>query len=310
MREISGIIEHFFSGSITSIEKLSGGTNNHVFLITCNGNQYIVKSYKKSKDSFERMKREVSFLDLCAKYRINLVPSIFLADYSSQFICETYIDGAPISSTAEGLTATLKFLSEVNTSIPVSECKIYAKDSAFSAIDLLVDIEYRLDSIESNYGKIFKSKIEFQKLFSLIVSAETMGRHIQSFFDEHMKIIISPSDIGPENILFSKNYNFIDFEYSGLDSNIKAGLDFLTRPSNNFDLLTSMKLSDHFYRTLGFRVDKVPENLLIIFRFKWILIEIGGLFKPSNEIPPIDSDPRLLLYLHKTRELIKNFERT
>jgi thiamine kinase-like enzyme len=309
MREIAGIIEHFFSGSITSMEKLSGGTNNHVFLITCNGNKYIVKSFKKSNDSFERMKREVNFLDLCAKFRINLVPLKIIADYNSEFICETYIDGASISSTAEGLTATMNFLSEVNTSIPVSECEIYAKDSAFSAIDLLIDIECRLDFIESTYGKFFKSKIEFQKLFSLIMSTENMGRDIQSFFDEYMKVIISPSDIGPENILFSNNYSFIDFEYSGLDSNIKAGLDLLTRPSNNFDLLISMKLSDHFYSTLGFRIDKIPENLLIIFHFKWILIQISGLFKTNSEVPPIDSDPRLLLYLNKTRELIRNFER-
>ena len=105
-----------------------------------------------------------------------------------------------------------------------------------------------------------------------------------------------------------KDY-FIDFEYSGLDSNIKLGLDIVTRPSIQFEKLKTKHIEHLFLDVVGFDVHLIPPVLVQIFKLKWILIEYSSMMRRSVMYETSELDIEVKQLKLAVTEMIKNFTR-
>ena len=308
--EISKSLEIFFTQRPENIKILTGGTNNSVFRFQIGTEYFIVKSYLDAKNSQDRMSRESKFLILCADNNIDCVPKIKFIDNDLRIICETYISGTKISSTSNHIEGMLNFVLNINSTIPMDDVTFIAVDSNFICQDLFESLNNRISLVQCNNLHEQELKANLNKLFRLLVQNENKYAEIEKFFTKFSHHIISPSDLGPENILFSGKPYFIDFEYSGIDSNVKLGLDLVTRPSIRFEEFKNTYLANLFQDVMGFSVESIPLTLIEAFKLKWILIEYSSMIKRKVDYSPEVLDLRTNEYGLAIREMINNFART
>jgi tRNA A-37 threonylcarbamoyl transferase component Bud32 len=308
--EISKSLEIFFKLRPENIKILTGGTNNRVFRFQIGPEYFIVKSYLDAKNSQGRMSRESKFLVLCADNNIDCVPKIKFIDHDLKIICETYIPGEKIASTSDQIEGMLNFVLNINSTIPIDDVTFIAIDSNFTCQDLFESLNNRILLVPSNSTHEQELKVNLKKLFELLIQNENKYLEIGKFFTKFSHHIISPSDLGPENILFSGKPYFIDFEYSGIDSNVKLGLDLVTRPSIRFEEFKNTYLANLFQEVMGFSVESIPLTLIKAFKLKWILIEYSSMIKRKIDYSPEVLDLKTNDYGLAIREMINNFART
>lgn len=305
--EIKKALQAFFKLEPKNLHPLAGGTNNKVYRVRLGRDTLIVKSYAESINSKDRLFKEFNFLALCQNNNINNVPKIQFIDNDLLMICESYISGTRISSSSYCIEAMINFISSLNSNIPIYAVTFNATDSVFTSKDLLERIEERILNVQSDLLRDKDLKENFKELFKLLVQDEVKNQSIKDFFTQFSRPVISPSDLGPENILYSDKPFFIDFEYSGLDSNIKIALDLVTRPSINFEKFTNSQIRKLFLEVMGFTIDSIPVSLVQIFKLKWILIEYSSILKRELEISKKDLNLRISNYNLAVMEMIKNF---
>lgn len=305
--EIKKALQAFFKLEPKNLQPLAGGTNNKVYRVRLGRDTFVVKSYAESINSKDRLFKEFNFLALCQNNNINNVPNIQFIDNDLLMICESYISGTKISSSTYCIEAMINFISSLNSNIPIDAVTFNATDSVFTSKDLLERIEERISNVKSDLLRDKDLKENFKELFKLLVQDEVKNQSIENFFTQFSRRVISPSDLGPENILYSDKPFFIDFEYSGLDSNIKIALDLVTRPSINFEKFTNSQIRKLFLEVMGFTIDSIPVSLVQIFKLKWILIEYSSILKRELEYSKIDLNLRISNYNLAVMEMIKNF---
>ena len=80
----------------------------------------------------------------------------------------------------------------------------------------------------------------------------------KNFFEKKINLLLSPSDVGPQNILKEgENWYFIDFEYSGIDSNLKLGLDLICHPDLNFFQYKNNEITEIFIKKILRKIFKI-----------------------------------------------------
>ncbi len=308
--EISKSLEIFFKLRPENIKILTGGTNNRVFRFQIGTEYFIVKSYLDAKNSQDRMSREIKFLVLCADNDIDCVPKIKFIDNDLKIICETYIPGTKISSASDQIEGMLNFVLNVNSTIPINDVTFVAIDSNFTCQDLFESLNNRISLVVANNSHEQELKANLNKLFELLLQEERKYSEIGNFYTKFSHHVISPSDLGPENILFSGKPYYIDFEYSGIDSNVKLGLDLVTRPSIRFNEFKNTYLADLFDAVMGFSVESIPLTLIKVFKLKWILIEYSSMIKRKSDYSSEVLNLRTSDYGLAIKEMINNFART
>lgn len=305
--EINKALQAFFKLEPNNLQPLTGGTNNKVYRVRVGSDNLVVKSYAEAINSKDRLFKEYNFLLLCQDNNINNVPKIKFIDNDLIIICETYISGTKISSSTYYIEAMINFISSLNSNIPIDAVTFNATDAIFSSEDLLESIAERVSNVQSDLSHDKYLKENYKVLFNLLVRDEEKNQSIKNFFTKFSRRVISPSDLGPENILYSDEPFFIDFEYSGLDSNIKIALDIVTRPSINFEKFSNNQIEKLFLEVMGFKIGSIPLSLVQIFKLKWILIEYSSILKREIEFSKNDLDLRINNYNVAVMEMIKNF---
>ena len=307
--EISKSLENFFKLQPKNFKTLTGGTNNRVFRFQVGEEYFIVKSYLNAENSQARISREGKFLILCAGSNIDCVPKVKFIDNNLSIICETYISGTKISSTSDHIESMLSFILEINSAISMKDVTFIASDSNFTYQDMFESLKKRISVVPSSKSYEQKFKSNLFDLFELLVQDENKHATIANFFTNFARNVISPSDLGPENILLSDKPYFIDFEYSGIDSNIKLGLDLVTRPSIHFEEFKNTHIDNLFQEVLGFNLKSIPLTLIQAFKLKWILIEYSSMIKREADYSSALLYLRTKNYGLAVREMISNFAR-
>ena len=305
--DINKALQAFFKLEPDNLQPLTGGTNNKVYRVRVGRDNLVVKSYAEAINSKDRLFKEYNFLLLCQNNNINNVPKIKFIDNELLIICETYISGTKISSSIYYIEAMINFISSLNSNIPIDAVTFNATDSIFTSKELFESIEERVSNVQSDLSNDKYLKENYKELFNLLVQDEQKNQSIKNFFTKFSRRVISPSDLGPENILYSDKPFFIDFEYSGLDSNIKIALDIVTRPSINFEKFSNSQIEKLFLEVMGFKIGSIPLSLVQIFKLKWILIEYSSILKRQIEFSKNDLDLRINNYNLEVMEMIKNF---
>ena len=305
--KINKALQDFFKLEPNDLQPLTEGTNNKVYKVRIGRDNLVVKSYAESINSTERLFKEYNFLLLCQNNNINNVPKIKFIDENLVMICETYISGTNISSSSYYIEAMIIFISSLNSNIPLYDVNFNATDAIFTSEELFESVKERISKVHSDSSRDIELKELFSEFFKLLAQDEKKNQSIKNFFDKFSRRVISPSDLGPENMLYSDKPFFIDFEYSGLDSNIKMALDLVTRPSINFEKYTNSQIEKLFLEVMGFKIDSIPLSLVQIFKLKWILIEYSSILRREIEFSKNDLELRINNYNLAVMEMIKNF---
>jgi thiamine kinase-like enzyme len=305
--KINKALQDFFKLEPNDLQPLTEGTNNKVYKVRIGRDNLVVKSYAESINSTERLFKEYNFLLLCQSNNINNVPKIKFIDENLVMICETYISGTNISSSSYYIEAMIIFISSLNSNIPLYDVNFNATDAIFTSEELFESVKERISKVQSDSSRDKELKELFSESLKLLVQDEKKNQSIKNFFDKFSRRVISPSDLGPENMIYSGKPFFIDFEYSGLDSNIKMALDLVTRPSINFEKFTNSQIEKLFLEVMGFEIDSIPLSLVQIFKLKWILIEYSSILRREIEFSKNDLELRINNYNLAVMEMIKNF---
>jgi hypothetical protein len=81
-----------------------------------------------------------------------------------------------------------------------------------------------------------------------------------------------------------KGFMFIDFEFAGVDSNIKLGFDLIIHPDLHFLDFVTEEIKGRFQSLFGFRLNEMPELLCALFKIKWSLLIMKKFRRDSNQL--------------------------
>jgi tRNA A-37 threonylcarbamoyl transferase component Bud32 len=274
------------SSKIHSINKIKKGINSKVYLIEHNNGSYIVKNYNGIRSGIERMERELEFLNFCHEFNLDNVPIILDHDHSMKLILQNYIKGTQEKSSENQILEILKFSINLNKFFQFTNYRLTAADNLNHTNDIKKEIENKVKFInqlpEFGFNK-YTSKI-VQLVDSLANNKKSM-KEADFFISKYKKFILSPSDIGPHNMIKSNGkYFFIDFEYAGIDSNIKLSLDIAVHPDVQFSIHRSGEVDKSFFKSFGYSLSQIPEVLVTLFKLKWLILILIKSQKSEREL--------------------------
>jgi len=269
-------VEKIISEKITESYIAMDSLNSKVFIHKSKSNRYITKKYDIFNNGRIRFNRELYFINFCKDFVPNQIPKILAYDDSNLIICQNFIDGNKLSSSQNLIKEIISFIFKINQKTKQSEFNIVSADCMFSFQDLFTEIERRLLEIQLlKLGSDIKYIANLERLFLKYKHEFIENDFNELFFNKNLKKILSPSDIGPHNMIFNHDKcSFIDFEFAGIDSNIKLGCDIITHPDINFFYYQNDEIDNMFFDTLNFFPGDVPSSLLNLFHLKWIFLSI------------------------------------
>lgn len=228
-----------------SWSRLSGGRNNRTYRVDTPDGPVLLKQYYRDGD-WDRQAAESRFLLFCEKQGMRSVPRLLTEAPTVGVALHSWIDGkkpAPGSITEHDIQSAMIFLDELKG---ISrECEMSpippARDAALCLEDFFRSPRERLEQLRAailanpDGPMISEVRVFYEReLFpvweqvSAAAYSELSGRDQARLFLVE-ELFVSPSDIGFHNALRLDNGGmaFLDFEYAGLDSPLKAWGDFV-----------------------------------------------------------------------------------
>lgn len=223
---------------------------------------FIIKSFNRD-DEREKFKRELNFYKHCHALHINSVPALYGYNEDECWIKIEYLIGIEIHKFSNFyLKALVKFIKSIN--LKIAENKIKASESILKYTDLLEHISVRVNSLDS------ASKSHLPKGFHKHL--KDISKTILSKTSEDLPYLLSPSDIGIHNSIFSnETHSFFDFEYSGIDSPIKLAYDTVLHPANKIGANLHSSIINKLFFNLGYRNFLFDYDVYRAFVAWWIL---------------------------------------
>ena len=135
---------------------------------------------------------------------------------------------------------------------------LYAKENLIQK-SIFTRIEDRILKIDEG-NSVFK-RIHYYKL---------LNKFKKFRFNLGRQIIISPSDVGLHNFLYTNHGPyFIDFEYSGKDKLIKLILDLVLHPANGLKTNDYIYFVNKIYQSFTDNNKYIDSNYISIFALWW-----------------------------------------
>jgi hypothetical protein len=162
---------------------------------------------------------------------------------------------------------------------------------------------HKLDTLIRNFGLSCKCTIQLSQTFesyslaklrSDIKASLEFRDYLQNFLG--MNTVVSPSDVGFHNSLFDSDTREIylfDFEYSGLDSPLKAIIDFVFQPEYHLDFHQAEVFFEAMIPDAPISFSEIPDAVLRLYAFKWEMIVAARHLKGqthncfTDAVPPL-----------------------
>lgn len=284
--KISRWVETAISEKITESYEARDSLNSKVIIHESKSNRFITKKYDVLNNGAERFFRELYFINFCTNLVPNQIPKILAYDNSNLIVCQNFIDGNKLSSSQNLIKEIISFILKINKKTKQNEFETVSADYMFSIQDLFTEIERRILEIKLlKPGPDVKYLPNLEQLFQKYKSEFIEDDFNEQFFVKNFKKMLSPSDIGPHNMLFDQGKcSFIDFEFAGIDSNIKLGCDLITHPDIDFFYYQNDEINNIFFDTLNFFPGDIPPSLLKLFQLKWIFLNIKRASKQGRNL--------------------------
>ncbi len=276
--------------TISNIISLNNGGNSSVYKFNYNECVYILKVFPdiKNVDYSIRLKRELDFLYILEKMKVNNVPRIISHDKSKLWILETYLNGERVSTpNIWQIKSVASFIREINTYSPfIQDCKIQlASEACFSLRDHVEIVIQRMQRIKETLIEKHKKdncirawvENEFCSSLNKIINTSLQENEQEDCFiySNNFKKILSPSDIGFHNIINNNGkLYFFDFEHAGWDDISKLICDFCNQPEYTLNrretqiFIEGLRINKLIDKNTLKRCLRIREILIV----KWVLI--------------------------------------
>ncbi|QPH52607.1 aminoglycoside phosphotransferase family protein [Pontivivens ytuae] len=280
-----------------SMERLSGGKNNRVYLLRSDsGSDSVLKVY--FSDKRDRLGAEWRFLTYAQAHGIACVPKPLAKDTSAGAALYTFLPGQKRSSsaTSEDVAEAARLIVSLN---PPSEAEADAmgpgSEACFTIGEHLASVARRVERLRA----LDVARPYVEQAVDLVtdrlapiwrqVAASTLENAKRAGIDIHAPLVpaervISPSDFGFHNALVHNNtLNFLDFEYAGMDDPAKLVGDFfavpeIPAPQDCFDVFVSALSAG---LALGAAFEARAAALRDVYRVKWACIILND-FLPED----------------------------
>jgi len=230
---------------IEEIEKLKGQGNSAIYKLYLSNNSKSALKVYPTTSHYPRLESEFKSTKIFKELNIKNVQRPISFDKSLGIATYEWIEGERVSNYgARELKAALLFLSNLNQNSKSEKFKIFpmASDACLKGLDIEKQIKRRLaqlDESSKNHSELEQFlKKDFKPLLKEIVSwSQDRWPSDSSYIStiKNTELILSPSDFGFHNSLYSQNGNLIfhDFEYFGWDDPVKLISDFSHHASMN-----------------------------------------------------------------------------
>ena len=265
-------------GTATVSEEIPGGNSSVFKGHLPDGTALAIKEYKGDKQRIERMlSREEKAINFLRGYGMRDIPEILEVRTDLGLIVYRWIEGNAPLANHEAMSAIIKMncaLADIHKNGGIFDNAI---DAVFSVPEISNQILTRIQQFHVSYPttriRVLCDQLN-ERLRSCISSKSQ-----NSEFTQHT---LSVSDLGTHNIISSESvYNFIDFEFFGLDSIHKLVGDFLLHPRNEFketEMLWFMESISKISNWDSIELNKVMPLLTL----KWAVIAYGRTFREAQ----------------------------
>ena len=265
-------------GTPTVSAEISGGNSSVFKGHLPDGTALAIKEYKGDKQRIERMlSREEKAITFLRGHGIRDIPEILEVRTDLGLIVYRWIEGKAPFANHEAMSAMIQMnnaLADIHKNDGIFDNAI---DAVFSVSEISNQILTRIQQFHVSYPttriRVLCDQLN-ERLHSCIGSKSQ-----NSEFTQHT---LSVSDLGTHNIISSESvYNFIDFEFFGLDSIHKLVGDFLLHPRNEFketEMLWFMESISKISNWDSIELNKVMPLLTL----KWAVIAYGRTFREAK----------------------------
>lgn len=237
--------------AVARCEAVAGGRNNRVFRVETSAGTFAAKQYFAGGD-WDRMAAEKRFMRFCERHAVRRAPRFLAEDRAANLALHEWIPGTALKAgdpTTDNTVTAASFLVELRAAsagpdldeVPAARDACLCLEDFFrSPRQRLADLAMALENTEAT--PIIKDAIEFLNARLLprwreieraaLAKARESGDDLTAPFPEWL-CFVSPSDFGFHNALRlpDGDLRFVDFEYAGRDSLVKAIADFICQPS-------------------------------------------------------------------------------
>lgn len=265
-------------GAATVSAEIPGGNSSVFKGHLPDGTALAIKEYKGDKHRIERMlSREEKAINFLWGHGMRDIPEILEVRTDLGLIVYRWIEGNAPLANHEAMSAIIEMnntLAEIHKNGGIFDNAI---DAVFSVPEISNQIVTRIQQFQVSYPtgsmRVLCDQLN-ERLRSCISN--------QSQISEFTQHTLSVSDLGTHNIIYSDGvYNFIDFEFFGLDSIHKMVGDFLLHPRNEFqeaELLWFIESISNFSNWDPIELNKVMPLLTL----KWAVIAYGRTFREAK----------------------------
>ena len=265
-------------GTPTISAEIPGGNSSVFKGHLPDGTALAIKEYKGDKQRIERMlSREEKAINFLRGYGMRDIPEILEVRTDLGLIVYRWIEGNSPLANHEAMNAIIKMngaLADIHKNGGIFDNAI---DAVFSVPEISNQILTRIQQFHVSYPttriRVLCDQLN-ERLRSCISS-----KCQNSEFTQHT---LSVSDLGTHNIISSESvYNFIDFEFFGLDSIHKLVGDFLLHPRNEFKETEMLRFMESISKISNW--DSIELNKVMpLLTLKWAVIAYGRTFREAK----------------------------
>ena len=275
----SEIYPHLLKIGTPTISAEIPGGNSSVFKGHLpDGTALAIKEYKGDKQRIERMlSREEKAINFLRGHGMRDIPEILEVRTDLGLIVYRWIEGNAPLANHEAMSAIIKMncaLADIHKNGGIFDNAI---DAVFSVPEISNQILTRIQQFHVSYPtariRVLCDQLN-ERLRSCISSKSQNSEFIQH--------TLSVSDLGTHNIISSESvYNFIDFEFFGLDSIHKLVGDFLLHPRNEFKETEMLRFMESISKISNW--DSIELNKVMpLLTLKWAVIAYGRTFREAK----------------------------
>jgi hypothetical protein len=314
-----------------ALEPVSGGVNNRVYRVECEGAAALLKAYfRHPGDARDRLGAEFAFCRFAWERGLRSLPRPLACDRSHDLGLFEFIAGrrlSPADLGPEPVRQALDFYRELNRykAHPAAADLPDASEACFSLAEHLACVERRLAALEQvggvmpldrEAGAFARGELRAAWRIArdqVVALAARWGLPLDCPIDRRGEGCISPSDFGFHNAILGAEgrLRFVDFEYAGWDDPAKMVCDFFCQPA----LPVPVAFFEDFAAAAVAGLPQAQRHLqrirllLPVYRIKWCCIML-------NEFLPVgarrrsfasDQDPlqRRRVQLEKARHALR-----
>ena len=265
-------------GTATVSAEIPGGNSSVFKGHLPDGTALAIKEYKGDKQRIERMlSREEKAINFLRGHGMREIPEILEVRTDLGLIVYRWIEGNAPLANHEAMSAIIKMnctLADIHKNGGIFDNAI---DAVFSVSEISNQILTRIQQFHVSYPttriRVLCDQLN-ERLRSCISSKSQNSEFIQH--------TLSVSDLGTHNIISSESvYNFIDFEFFGLDSIHKLVGDFLLHPRNEFKETEILRFMESISKISNW--DSIELNKVMpLLTLKWAVIAYGRTFREAK----------------------------